>query len=67
LPREFRRLVGKVAQIYKTTYNGALTFLVVPKGLDSFKSDSDNEICETSLDTAKVAEKRRGEALAASR
>jgi hypothetical protein len=30
LPREFRRLAGAAAKIYKTTHNGALAFLVVP-------------------------------------
>lgn len=49
LPREFRRLAGTAATIYKTTYNGALAFLVVPKGLEGHKSESDNDIYETSL------------------
>jgi hypothetical protein len=59
LPREFRRLAGKAAQIYKTTHNGKLAFLVVPKGLDRLKKGSDNEIYETSLYTAKVGRSNR--------
>jgi hypothetical protein len=59
LPREFRRLAGKAAQIYKTTHNGKLAFLVVPNGLDRLKNGSDNDICGTSLYTAKVGRSNR--------
>jgi hypothetical protein len=55
LPREFRRLAGTAAQIYKTTHNGALAFLVVPKGLDGHKSDLDTDVYKPSLDMAEVA------------
>ena len=45
LPREFRRLAGAAATIYKTTHNGALAFLVVPKeGLNGLKSDLDTDV-----------------------
>jgi hypothetical protein len=62
LPREFRRLAGAAATIYKTTHNGALAFLVVPyennklvvpKGLNGHKLDTD--VYERSLDMAEVA------------
>jgi hypothetical protein len=59
LPREFRRLAGAVATIYKTTHNGALAFLVVPKGLDGRNNELDNDIYETSLYTAKVGRSNR--------
>jgi len=68
LPREFRRLAGAKATIYKTTHNGALAFLVVPnslvrdnsqlvvpKGLDGHKSDLDTDVYKRSLDMAEVA------------
>jgi hypothetical protein len=57
LPREFRRLAGTAAQIYKTTHNGALAFLVVPTGLklNGRKSDLDNDVYKPSLDMAEVA------------
>jgi len=54
LPREFRRLAGTAAQIYKTTHNGALAFLVVPQGLNGHTSDLDTDVY-TSLDMAEVA------------
>jgi len=57
LPREFRRLAGAAATIYKTTHNGALAFLVVPnrKGIDGHKSDLDTDVEKTSLDMAEIA------------
>jgi len=55
LPREFRRLAGATATIYKTTHNGALAFLVVPKGLNGHKNEVDTDVYETSLDMAEVA------------
>ena len=55
LPREFRRLVGNAAKIYKTTHNGALAFLVVPTGLNGPISDLDNDVYKPSLDMAEVA------------
>jgi len=55
LPREFRRLAGTAAKIYKTTHNGALAFLVVPQGLNGHKNDLDTDIEKTSLYTAEVA------------
>jgi len=68
LPREFRRLAGAAATIYKTTHNGALAFLVVPnernsqlvvpKGLNGLKSE---DIYNTSLYTAKVADSNSAE------
>jgi hypothetical protein len=55
LPREFRRLAGAAATIYKATHNGALAFLVVPKGLklNGHTSDLDSDVY-TSLDMAEV-------------
>jgi hypothetical protein len=55
LPREFRRLAGAAATIYKTTHNGALAFLVVPTGINGPKSDLAADVYERSLDTAEVA------------
>jgi hypothetical protein len=59
LPREFRRLAGATATIYKTAHNGALAFLVVLnlKGLklNGHTSDLDIDIYNTSLYTAEVA------------
>ena len=54
LPREFRRLVGTAATIYKTTHNGALAFLVVSKGLNGHKSDLDTDVYKPSLEMAEV-------------
>jgi hypothetical protein len=60
LPREFRRLAGAAATIYETTHNGALAFLVVPKsdnvpkGLGGHISDSNIDMYNPSLCTAKV-------------
>jgi hypothetical protein len=53
LPREFRRLAGAAATIYKTTHNGALAFLVVPTGLNGHKNGLDGDVY-TSLDMAEV-------------
>jgi len=64
LPREFCRLAGAVATIYKTTHNGALAFLVVPKGLNGHTSDLDTDIENTSLYTAKVGRSNRLEPIA---
>jgi hypothetical protein len=65
LPREFRRLAGSAATIYKTTHNGALAFLVVPnelnsqlvapKGLKGHKRNLDTDEYIRSLDMAEVA------------
>jgi hypothetical protein len=55
LPREFRRLAGAAATIYKTTHNGALAFLVVPQGLNGHTSDLDTDVYKRSLDMAEVA------------
>jgi hypothetical protein len=65
LPREFRRLAGAAATIYKTTHNGTLAFLVVPKsdivpeGLDGHISDSAIDMYNPSLYTAKVGRSNR--------
>src|SRR5665647_1343407 len=63
LPRDFRRLAGATATIYKTTHNGALAFLVVPNGINENNADigfmgidgpSSDDMYKTSLYTAKV-------------
>ncbi len=59
LPREFRRLAGTAAKIYKTMHNGALAFLVVPKDLNGHKNELDTDMYETSLYTAKVGRSNR--------
>jgi hypothetical protein len=65
LPREFRELAGVAARIYKTTHNGALAFLVVPKSdilpkdINGHKSDLDIDMYNPSLYTAKVGRSNR--------
>jgi hypothetical protein len=60
LPREFRRLAGAAATIYKTTHNSVLAFLVVPhRNRKGHKSDLDTDIEKTSLYTAKVGRSNR--------
>ena len=61
LPREFRRLAGAAATMYKKTDNGVLAFLVVPHRNRKCgrKSDLDADTENTSLYTAKVGRSNR--------